>query len=43
MELPARLTVHSSRYVLDGGTAVLQATDEAGSIIRLRPSSILRW
>ena len=30
MELPARLTVHNFVYALDGGTTVLQATDEAG-------------
>ncbi len=30
MMLPAKLTVHNSAYALDGGTTVLQATDEAG-------------
>jgi len=30
MVLPASLTVHNCAYALDGGTTVLQATDEAG-------------
>jgi|SRR5579862_2421141 len=30
MEIPARITVHDAAYLLDGGTTVLQATDEAG-------------
>jgi hypothetical protein len=30
MVLPAKLTVHNFAYALDGGTTVLQATDEAG-------------
>src|SRR5205809_408595 len=30
MVLPAKLTVHRFAYALDGGTTVLQATDEAG-------------
>jgi hypothetical protein len=30
MMIPAKLTVHNSMYALDGGTTVLQATDETG-------------
>jgi hypothetical protein len=31
---PAKITVHNSAYLLDGGTTILQATDESEAYLR---------